>query len=123
MGKFYSDRERLDYVKMWKISNLSQTQFAKKKGIPVATFRDWVHAYQNLEGQFIRINPDLSSPGNLINEPSLRMNMLASGEIVKKSTHFSRFDHSIVVLEVKDVKITSSVENAISILKRVFNYD
>lgn len=123
MGKYYTDKERLDYVKEWKVSGLNQTQYAKKKGLPIATFRDWVHAFQNLQGQFIRINPDYSQSGNLINDPSLIMNMLSKEEIVKKSTHFSRFDHSIVVVEIKGIKVTSSLENAIEILRRCFNYD
>lgn len=123
MGKYYTDKERLDYVKEWKVSGLNQTQYAKKKGLPITTFRDWVHAFQNLQGQFIRINPDYSQSGNLINDPSLIMNMLSKEEIVKKSTHFSRFDHSIVVVEIKGIKVTSSLENAIEILRRCFNYD
>ncbi len=123
MRKYYTDKERLEFVKEWKVSKLNQTAFAKKKGLAVATFRDWVHAYKNLQGQFIRIKPNNEIDGNLINEPELRMNMLSEEEKIKKSSHFSRFDHSIVVIEIGKVKLTSSIENAIEILRRCFNYD
>ena len=40
-------------------------------------------------------------------------------EIIKKSRHFSRFDHSIVVIEYKNLKITTSLEQAMAILDKI----
>ena len=42
-------------------------------------------------------------------------------EKLKKSNHFSRFDHSIVVIEYKEAKITTSLEQAERILKNILS--
>ncbi len=84
MRKYYTDKERLEFVKEWKVSKLNQTEFARKKGLAVATFRDWVHAYKNLQGQFIRINPNNEIEGNIIDEPELRMNMLSEEDKIRE---------------------------------------
>ena len=45
--------------------------------------------------------------------------MLSEVEKKKKSAHFSRFDHSIVVIEYKEIKITTSLEQAEKILEKI----
>ena len=40
-------------------------------------------------------------------------------EKVKRSNHFNRFDHSIVVIEYKEIKITTSLEQAEKILEKI----
>ena len=47
------------------------------------------------------------------------MNVLDEEQIIKKSHHFSRFDHSIVLVEIKGIKITTSLEQALVILDKV----
>ena len=47
--------------------------------------------------------------------------MLGEIEKFKKSTHFSRFDHSIVVIEYKNVKLTTSLEQAEILLGRILD--
>lgn len=117
MGKHYTDRYRLDMVKKYRVSNLSLSEFVRQENINRSTFKDWTSAFNHLEGDFIRLDNISSKPGELIGENNLRMNMLKGDQITKKSTHFSRFDHSIVIIETKNIKITTSLEQALKILE------
>ena len=118
MGKFFTDYERLEWVKKWKISKLTMTEFARKNGIAYSTFRDWVYAYQNLEGSFVRIDPNIGN-GYIGTKDDVVMNMLTNESIYKASKHFARFDHSIVVIEYKNIKVTTSLEQALVILEKL----
>ena len=50
-----------------------------------------------------------------------QMKVLTSEEIYKKSNHFSRFDHSIVVMEFANVKITTSLEQALKLMEQFYD--
>jgi transposase-like protein len=117
MGKHYTDRYRLDMVKKYRTSTLSLSDFTRQENINRSTFKDWVSAFDNLQGDFIRLDHISTKPGELINEQDVKMNMLKGDQITKKSTHFTRFDHSIVVIETKNIKITTSLEQALKILE------
>jgi len=117
MGKHYTDRYRLDMVKKYRASELSISEFTRQEKINRSTFKDWMSAFNNLSGDFIRLDNISTKPGELINEQAIRLNMLKGDQVTKKSTHFSRFDHSIVVIETKTIKITTSLEQALKILK------
>jgi len=117
MGKHYTDRYRLDMVKKYRASELSISEFTRQEHMNRSTFKDWVRAFDNLQGDFIRLDNISTKPGELIGENNLRMNMLKGDQITKKSTHFSRFDHSIVIIETKNIKITTSLEQALKILE------
>ena len=101
MGKHYTDAERMNFVKKWRISGLPMKTFARENGLCRETFREWANAYRDLEGSFVR------------------MNILEEEQVIKKSHHFSRFDHSIVLVEVKGIKITTSLEQALAILDKI----
>ena len=118
MGKFFTDYERLEWVKKWKISHLNMTEFARQNGLAYSTFRDWVYAYQNLEGSFVRIDPNIGS-GYIGSKDDVTMNMLTANDVLKTSKCFTRFDHSIVVIEYKNVKVTTSLEQALIILEKL----
>ena len=119
MRKFFTDDQRLNLVKEFKRSELSISEFARLKNISRSTFRDWVHAYDNIGGTFVRIKGVQNLENALINEENLKMNMLEPSEIAKKSRHFTRFDHSIVCIEFKGLKITTSLEQALKILETI----
>lgn len=117
--KYYKDYERMETVKKWKISGLSVKTFADRNGLNRETLRTWVDAYHDIEGRFVRLNFDENKPNELIKSDEATMNILTDNEILKKSRHFSRFDHSIVVLEYKNLKITTSLEQAMAILDKI----
>lgn len=119
MGKHYTDVERMNFVKKWRISGLPMKTFARENGLNRETFRDWANAYRDLEGSFVRINIDENNPNQLIKTDDVTMNILNEEQIIKKSHHFSRFDHSIVLVEVKGIKITTSLEQALAILDKI----
>jgi len=121
MGKRYSDRERLDAVKKYRVSGLSVSEFARKEEYNRSTLTDWISAYQNLQGDFIRIDNIDDQPGALINEENIKMNVLKADEITRTSGHYSRFDHSIVVIETKQMKITTSLEQALRIVELIYD--
>ncbi len=122
MGKFYTDYERLEFVKKFKESRLSSREFALANNLAVSTFRDWVHAFEDINGGFINIGKALEAPGNVTTEKDYTVSVLSSDNIRKKSSHFTRFDHSIVVIELPDgLKITTSLEQAEKILEN--HYD
>lgn len=64
MGKHYTDSERLEFVKKWRMSGLPVKTFARENGLNRETFREWTNAYRNLESRFIKINVDEIIPLN-----------------------------------------------------------
>ena len=40
----------------------------------------------------------------------------------KKSRHFTRFDHSIVMIEYKGIKISTSLEQALKLLEQIYEH-
>jgi len=121
MGKHYTDRERLDAVKKYRASGMSAREFAQKEGYVRSTLKDWVSAYENLQGDFIRIDNIDETPGTLIDEENVKMNVLKDDEITKTSSHFSRFDHTVVVIETKQMKITTSLDQALRIVELIYD--
>lgn len=115
MNKF-TDRDRLEYVKEYKTSGLSISEFSALKGISRTTLRDWVNAFESITGGFIKIDAALKGEGDIEINHDYRMNMLSQEQITGKSSHFTRFDHSIVVIEFNGLKITTSLEHARVIL-------
>lgn len=120
MGKFYTDKERFEVVRHFLGSGLSQSNYSKAHGYARSTLRDWVSAYNHISGDFIRID-NIGTNESIIDKEAVKMNLLRSDEIIKKSSHFTRFDHSIVVIESKGIKITTSLNQAIKILKRIYD--
>ena len=47
------------------------------------------------------------------------MHMLSKEQVRGKSNAFSRFDHSVVVIEHGGIKITTSLEQALAIPRRI----
>ena len=55
MSKYKSDYERLEMVKKFKCSNKSISQFSKDENIPYTTIRDWLRAFDNIDGEFVKL--------------------------------------------------------------------
>jgi len=121
MGKHYTDRERLDAVKKYRHSGLGMSEFARQEEVNRSTLKDWVAAYNHLQGDFIRIDELDHQEGVLLDDEDILVNMLKDNEITKKSAHYSRFDRSIVVIETKGIKITTSLEQAIKIVGFIYD--
>ena len=115
MNKF-TDRERLEYVQEYKASGLSVKEFSESRGISRTTMRDWINAFESITGGFIKVDAQLKGEGDIAKNGDYRMNMLSQEQITGKSSHFTRFDRSIVVIEFNGLKITTSLEHARVIL-------
>lgn len=118
--KHYTDQERYEYCRKFKVSGQTQAQFCKDNNLARETFRDWKKAYSNLSGDFINVSTALEKDDETLMEEDVRVNMLSSQEIIKKSTHFSRFDHSLVVIEYGQLKITTNIETAEKLLEGLY---
>ena len=79
-------------------------------------------AYNNINGKFINVKTVSEKENNIIGENDIRVNILSEIEKIKKSTHFTRFDHSIVVIEYKELKITTSLEQAEALLEKLYDH-
>lgn len=117
--KHYTDRERMEIVKKFRASGMPISRYAKENGLAFSTLRDWAYAYEDLEGRFVRLDFDESDPSRLMATDDVTMHMLAEEEVRRKSNAFSRFDHSVVVIETRGVKVTTSLEQAMAILGRI----
>ena len=117
--KHYTDRERMEIVKKFRASGLSINRYARENGIAYATLRDWAYAFRDLEGKFVRIDFDESDPSRLMSTQDVTVHMLSEEQVRAKSNAFSRFDHSVVVIEHRGIKITTSLEQALAILGRI----
>ena len=119
--KRFTDQERYEHCRKYKISGLSVSEYARQNGLNRTTFRDLISAYNNINGKFINVATVSDKECELIDNGSYRVNMLGEIEKFKKSTHFSRFDHSIVVIEYKNIKLTTSLEQAEILLGRILD--
>ena len=117
--KHYTDRERMEIVKKFRALGLSINRYARENGIAYATLRDWAYAFRDLEGKFVRLDFDESDPSRLMSTQDATMHMLSEEQVRGKSNAFSRFDHSVVVIEHGGIKITTSLEQALAILGRI----
>lgn len=119
MGKFYTDQERYEYCRKYIISGLTRSEFAKLNGINRHTLGDWINAYNNIHGKFINVTTVSEKENEIIETEDYRVNVLSEIEKIQKSSHFSRFDHSVVVIEYKEIKITTSLEQAEVLLEKI----
>ena len=119
--RFYTDKERYEWCRKCKLSGMPVATFAKENGLNRETLRDWMNAYNNIHGKFINVNTVSERENNIIEENDVRVNMLSEVEKIKKSSHFSRFDHSVVVIEYKGLKVTTSLEQAEKILEKIYD--
>mgnify|MGYP004480372389 CR=1 FL=1 len=117
--KYYTDQERYEFCRRCKISGQTINEFAKENGICRSTLRDWMYAYKNINGKFINVNTVAADENNIISNESVKANILSEIDKKSKSSHFSRFDHSIVVIEYKEIKITTSLEQAERLLEKI----
>jgi hypothetical protein len=80
-----------------------------------------VNAFDNIDGSFIRLNKAIhaSEDAVILENDDVTVKMLDSEQIYKKSRHFTRFDHSVVVIEYGKLKVTTSLEQALIILEKV----
>ena len=116
---YYTDQERYEHCRKCRLSNKTVSEYARENGINRATLRDWMNAYKNINGKFINVKTVSEKENAIIEEDDMRVNILSEVEKVKKSSHFSRFDHSLVVVEFKGLKITASLEQAEKILEKL----
>ena len=72
-----------------------------------------MNAYNNINGKFINVNSEAKRENIIIEEKDIEVNIISEIEKIKKSTHFSRFVHSIVVIEYKGIKVTTSLKQAV----------
>lgn len=121
MGKYKSDYERLEIVKKYKASRLTITEFAKQNGLAYSTLRDWVYAYDNIDGSFVKLQKEIGRPGVVLANEDCTVSILDNKEIYCKNSHFTRFDHSVVKIEFERMKITTSLEQAVKILERYYD--
>ncbi len=118
---YYSDQERYEHCRKYKLSGLTLSEYVRQNNLNISTFRDWVSAFDNINGKFINVSEINNNENEIVNTDSFKANILSETEKIKKSSHFSRFDHSIVVIEYKGVKITTSLEQAERILSNLLS--
>ena len=118
--KYYTDQERYEYCRKFKVSGKTQVAFCIENNLNKETFRDWLKAYKHLHGSFINVSNALEEDGYELTEDDVRVNVLSKQEKIKKSSHFSRFDHSIVCIEYEKLKITTDITTAERILEGLY---
>ena len=80
-----------------------------------------MNAYNNINGKFINVSNVSEKENQIIGENDITINILSEIEKVKKNAHFGRFDHSIVVIEYKELKISTSLEQAERLLEKLYD--
>lgn len=119
--RYYTDQERYEYCRKCKISGKTISEFARENGINRCTLRDWMYAYNNINGKFINVKTVSQNENGIIEDKDVTVNILNEIEKKNKSSHFNRFDHSVVVIEYKEIKITTSLEQAERLLERLYD--
>lgn len=123
MKRHRTNHERFEMVKEYKVSKLSVSEFARSKGVSRTSLRDWINAFDNIDGSFVRLNKNLDKPGDqiVLSNDETTIKMLTTEQIYKKSHRFTRFDHSVVLLEFGQIKITTSLEQALAIMEKYYD--
>lgn len=121
MSKYKTDYERLEMVKKFKCSHKSISQFSKDENIPYGTIRDWIRAFDNIDGEFVKLKKEMSKPGVVLENNDATVKLLKNEEIYHKNSHFTRFDHSVVVIEFAKIKITTSLKQALVIMGQYYD--
>ncbi|MCC9261221.1 MAG: hypothetical protein K8V75_02445 [Methanobrevibacter woesei] len=121
MSKYKSDYERLETVKKFKCSNKSISQFSRDEKIPYTTLRDWIRAFDNIDGEFVKLKKEMSKPGVVLTNDDATLKLLKNEEIYHKHSSFTRFDHSVVVIEFAKIKITTSLQQALEIMSQYYD--
>lgn len=118
MGRFFTDQQRFNIVKEFRTSGLTISDFARKRRMSRETLRDWVNAYNNLNGNFIDVSNFDNEKDVVIKDEDVVVNILSDEQKIKR--RFTRFDHSIVMIEFKGLKITTSLEQAQILLDIIY---
>ncbi len=117
--KYYTDQERYEHCRKCRLSGKTIAEYAKENGIKRGTLRDWMSAYKNIHGKFINVKTVSERENNIIENEDMRVNILSEIEKKKRRNHFDRFDHSVVEIEWKGIKITTSLEQAEKLLEKI----
>lgn len=116
--KYYTDAERLRAVKGFMNANVPTSVYAKQIGVNPRTLRDWVRAFKSFNGGFINITKEANDPNTLVTDYGMEMKVLEPEEVKKKSTNFTRFDRDVVVIEIGQMKMTTSLGCARELLSK-----
>ena len=68
---YYTDQERYEYCRKCKVSGKTISEFAKENGLCRSTLRDWMNAYNNINGKFINVKTVSENENNIIEEKDL----------------------------------------------------
>jgi len=121
MGKYRTDYERLEMVKKFKASKKTIAEFVRENDVSYTTMRDWIRAYDNIDGNFVKLQKEVNRPGVILSNNECNIKMLKNDEIYMKNSHFTRFDHSVVKIEFEHIKITTSLEQALKIMEQYYD--
>lgn len=121
MGKYYTDQERYEWCRKCRQTGLSVARFAKENNLKRTTLRDWMNVYKNINGKFINVSTLSNEENVIIKDKDVRVNILEETEKKKRRNHFDRFDHSVVEIEYRELKITTSLEQAEKLLERLYD--
>ena len=80
-----------------------------------------MNAYNNVNGKFINVKTVSEKENGIIEDKDVTVNILSEIKKNKKSSHFNRFDHSIVVIEYKELKITTSLSQAEKLIEKLYD--
>lgn len=82
MIREYSKEEKLAYIEEFKSSGMSQTRFAREKGIPDTTFRGWVGLNKSSTfGEIDLTQPNVSNLSQELEEPKVETIVFAKNDI------------------------------------------
>lgn len=121
MGRFRTDYERLEMVKKFKASKKTIAEFVRENDVSYTTMRDWIRAYDNIDGSFVKLQKEVGRPGVVLSNSDCNIKMLKNDEMYAKNSHFTRFDHSVVKIEFECIKITTSLEQALKIMEQYYD--
>ena len=99
MSKYKSDYERLEMVKKFKCSNKTISQFSKDEKIPYTTIRDWIRAFDNIDGEFVKLKKELSKPGVVLENDDATVKLLKNEFFYPNDWKYTTCDDFITELE------------------------
>lgn len=105
MSKYKSDYERLEMVKKFKCSNKTISQFSKDEKIPYTTIRDWIRAFDNIDGEFVKLKKELSKPGVVLENDDATVKLLKMRKFIIETLILLDLIILLLLLSLKKLKL------------------
>lgn len=72
-NKRYTDQIRYEHCRKYRITGKTLSEYARENEINRSTFKDWVKAYNNINGRFINVKTVMENENTIVKEKDVML--------------------------------------------------